>query len=106
MKKKSLVMLAVSGALATSMFYALPAIADDTIDANSDEPLQILADNGMQTDMNTNGADSNMHGGADTNNTTPPNTSTNLDTSTPQNQQSTSGNDAGSPDTATGDDDY
>lgn len=87
MNMKSFAMLIVSGLLAASIAYIAPAIADDsTMDG-----IQMSADNTMQNNGSTN--DSNM------------NNNTSGDHSNPSNADANS-SDQGTPDTATGDDDY
>lgn len=84
MKMKSFAMLVMSGLLTSSMLYIAPAIADDANDASFDDSMQLLADNSNQGS-----------GQVQYNSGTSPSTTT-----------STSSTDGGSPDTATGDDDY
>lgn len=86
MKMKSLAMLAISGALAASFAYVAPAMADDT--SNNGQSMQAPSDNGMQNNSSQNTGSSPS------------------DNSMNNNSNSTSGSDEGSPDTATGDDDY
>ena len=79
MKMKSLAILALSGVLAASVAYIAPAIADDT----SGHSMQNPSDNNMQ---NSGSTDNTMNNASDPSNIGSP--------------------DQGSPDTATGDDDY
>ena len=86
MKMKSFAMLAMSGLLAASLGYAAPVLADDT--SNGDQATQQNVDNSstdqaQATDNDASQSDSSS------------NTS-----------GSASSTDGGSPDTATGDDDY
>lgn len=96
MKMKSFAMLAMSGLLTASIAYVAPAMADDL--TNSGQSMQAPSDNSTQNQNNAGSAPSdNMN-----NNTgTSPNDNMNNN-----NNGSSNSSDQGSPDTATGDDDY
>lgn len=95
MNIKSFAMLAMSGLLAASCAYIAPAMADDTSTPSSGQSMQAPADNSAQSGngMQNNGSsqgdmNSNNNGGSNSSGS------------------SSSSSDEGSPDTATGDDDY
>lgn len=83
MKMKSFAMIAVSGLLSASFAFAAPATADDS--ATAEQSMTTLSDNSMQ---NQNSSQQN-------------NTNSAFDVSS-----NTNTTDEGSPDQATGDDDY
>lgn len=82
MKMKSLTMLVMSSLLTLSCAYIAPVMADDDMTATQ----SLQQDSSDKVDQNDNGSTQN-----------------NDDSST---SSSNIGNDEGSPDTATGDDDY
>lgn len=84
MNMKPLAMLALSGLIAVSFAYTAPAMAQDT---NNGSSMQAPSDNSGATD--NNGGDNNSPSSNDNNGGSDNTTS-----------------DQGSPDTATGDDDY
>lgn len=83
MKIKSFAVLAMSGLLATSFAYVAPAMADDMSNSGS-----------MQAPSDSSNMANNTQGGV-----TPTDMS-------PNNMGNVGSTDEGSPDTATGDDDY
>jgi hypothetical protein len=85
MKMKSLAMLAMSGLLAASFAYVAPAMADDM--SNSGQSTQAPSDN-TQNNVGATPSDNSMGGNSNSN------------------TGNTGSTDEGSPDTATGDDDY
>lgn len=87
MKMKSFAMLIMSGVFFASGAYIAPAMADD---ANSGDAMMSLADNDMQNGNTNVGNDSSSQN----------------DNTLSSNNSSNPTNDAGGPDTATGDDDY
>lgn len=87
MKMKSFAMVAMSGLLAASFAYVAPAMADDAIDAG--QSAQTGTDNTMQNQTPA---------AMPSNNSAP--------TSADMNASGGGNADEGSPDTATGDDDY
>ena len=89
MKMKSIAIFAISGLLAASCAYIAPAFADDTT-PSAGQSMQMPADNNSSSSMpnQNSSAPPTAQGGGDMNN----------------NNSSTT--DEGSPDTATGDDDY
>lgn len=131
MKMKSFSMLAMSGLLAASFAHSTPVMADEM--SNDEQSMQVLAENNTQQDQTSNvvqtdssatqtnagtagtaqstnntpstsavGQSNNLPQ-SDSNATVPPETdSANKNTST----SATSTADEGSPDTATGDEDY
>lgn len=90
MKMKSLAMLAMSGFVAASVAYVAPALADD---ASTGQAMQSPADNAMQSPGDNNGGQSG-------------NAQNNVGSAQDMSSPSSNSDDAGSPDTATGDDDY
>ncbi|RDI42714.1 hypothetical protein [Aquicella lusitana] len=80
MKMKSFAMLAMSGLLAASVAYVAPAMADDSSDTNVGSLQSAPSDSAMQ---NQGSSQNDMSANG-----------------------SSSGSDEGTPDTATGDDDY
>lgn len=96
MKLKTMAVLAVSGLMAASLAYVLPAFAEDANDIDGSAPMQLA----MADDSNS-AADSSA---------TPADSSANpVDKSgdaSGANGSSSSSNDQGTPDVASGDDDY
>lgn len=91
MKLKSLASFATTGLLVAALGYAVPALADDTSTGQTPDATTAPTNN---TDDNSQSA------GSDTMTTTP-------STAAPTDNSSNTGStDEGSPDTATGDDDY
>jgi hypothetical protein len=93
MKMKSFAMLAMSGLLATSFGYVAKAMAEGDASSNNGQSMQTVpSDNNMQnpgsSSQNNSGSSSDMNNNSN------------------NNGSSSSGTDEGSPDTATGDDDY
>lgn len=82
MKTKSLAMVAASALLAASFAYIAPAIADDTTGQSTQAP----------------SSDASTPNSGSTDNT--------MNNNSTDNSSNTSGTDQGTPDTATGDDDY
>ena len=101
MKTKSIAMLAMSGLLAASIAYVAPAVAEES---SSSMPMeQMLADNsgaGSPMQAPTDDASQGQSGGS----------ASQSDSSSTSNASASSdaapSNDQGTPDTATGDDDY
>ena len=81
MKMKSFAALAMSGLLAASFAYVAPAMADDMSNSNGMSSMPAPSDNGM------------------------PNSGNPTETS-PSSMNNVGSSDEGTPDTATGDDDY
>lgn len=97
MKLKSLAMLAVSGVLIASISYVAPAMADDTVN-NYGSTMQTPSDNmpnpgnNMMSNSGNNMSSNNALSGSPSD--------MGMGNSNPSNM------DEGTPDTATGDDDY
>lgn len=95
MKMKSIVMLAAAGLMTGSLGLSVPAFADDVSAANI-QPNQMVADNGSGSTQDQNS------GSMDNSNST-----SGTDTSTGTGSDgSGNNNDSGTPDTASGEDDY
>lgn len=104
MRLKTMTLLAVSGLMAASLAYVIPAFAEDVGDIDGEAPMQLAmgddapaaADNGAgnaagtPADSSSNGADS----------------STNGSNPGPSSSNATSADQQGTPDVASGDDDY
>lgn len=106
MKMKSLAALGMASLLAASLTYMAPAMADDIISnvgsgdgvitlANNDTNSAAVNDNSGMNNMQQNDPTAGSNAPADDTTVTPNNS-----------DSSTSTNDTGTPDTATGDDDY
>lgn len=91
MKMKSLAMSVFSGLILASLAYIAPAIAEDNSYGGSDQSMPAPSDSGMPTQNNTNPSSDNT-----SSNNSNPSDMGNIG----------SVNEAGGPDTATGDDDY
>lgn len=104
MKKKSIAMLAISGLLAAaSLAYVAPAMADDESEPELGQ-LQASSDTSMQPG---NEGMQNAGVGSPTAESTPNNVgASNAATGTSEENSSGNTNSTGTPDTATGDDDY
>ena len=93
MKMKSFAMLAVPGLLAISLAYTIPVMADDMNNGQSSMQAPTApSDNSGQASSNVGSTNEMPSSGDNMNNNT--------------NGSSTGTTDQGSPDTATGDDDY
>lgn len=108
MKMKSFAMLAVSGLLAVSSAYSASIGEEEPMDGESALQAMQLADNSSQNGGvmgNVGGMDNAGDNNATSDNANPSNNDANSATTTP-NSNNTGAADEGSPDTATGDDDY
>ena len=99
MKMKSFAMLAMSGLMATSIAYVAPAMAEDDTGSNGGQSMQTPSDNGMQNPGGNNQNNPGSLNDSSSDNSNDMNNSNNMG-------GSSNSTDEGSPDTATGDDDY
>lgn len=104
MRMKTMTLLAVSGLMAASLAYVIPAFAEDAGDIDGEAPMQLAMgdDTAAATDNGTGNAagtpaDSSAAGADSSSNGSNPG---------PSSSSATSADQQGTPDVASGDDDY
>ena len=97
MRMKSFAMLAMSGLLAASLVYVAPAVADDNTSGNTGATQAAPADNSTQNQNNATSGNIGSDNSGMSGTQSPSDNNSN---------SSGSSSDEGSPDQATGDDDY
>lgn len=104
MRLKTMTLLAVSGLMAASLAYVIPAFAEDAGDIDGEVPMQIA--------MGDDAATANDTGAGTTASTPADGTAAGADSSSngsnpgPSSSNTTSTDQQGTPDVASGDDDY
>lgn len=103
MKLKTLAVLAVSGLMAASLAYVMPAFAEDSGDIDGSAPMQLAMgdDTGSASDSSTATADNSA---ATTDNSS--NGASASNNSSSNNTNNANPDQGGTPDVASGDDDY
>jgi hypothetical protein len=107
MKMKTLATLAVSGLMAASFAYVVPAFADDSDSIDGSAPMQLAMgeDTGNAAAPETFASNSSENATNNTSNSVG-NLSDNSSTANVAGAQPAQGNESGTPDVASGDDDY